>query len=128
VHQQVRIDGGSVRNTAGEPTEVFPNQSILYVQRTNAGRYSHDRFGLLSEVLVRLGYQITSHVRATVGYDLLALTSVVRPGAAIDEGVNPSNTRFIVVRQPSTELRPVFLFRGTDFWAQGLTAGLAVAY
>jgi hypothetical protein len=128
VRQEVGISGTTQVATPGLPTEVLANRTILFVQPTNAGNYERDRFAVLPELLIKLGYQITPHVRATVGYNLLVLTSVVRPGSALDEGVNPSNTDFIAVRTPSTAPRPTFGFNGADFWAQGLTAGIVVTY
>jgi hypothetical protein len=128
VHQEVEIDGFARSQLQGQPAQLFPNQSILFVQPTNAGSYSRDRFAVLSELLVKLGYQITPRLRVSVGYDLLAVSSVERPGAAIDPVVNPSLTKFIQVLKPSTLPRPAFAFHGTDFWAQGLTLGLALTY
>jgi hypothetical protein len=128
VHQEVRIEGSAQSQVQGQPAQNFPNESILFVQPTNAGSHSRDHFAAVPELILKLGYQITPHVRATVGYDLLTVTSVERPGAAIDPGVNPVQTRFIDVRQPSTLPRPAFDFHGTDFWAQGVMLGLEMTY
>jgi hypothetical protein len=128
VHQEVEIAGGSQSTIVGQPTQTLPNRSILYVQPTNAGNYKRDEFAILPELLIKLGYQVTPHIRATVGYDLLYVSNVIRPGNALDAGVNPSNTDFIAVQQPNTARRPAFSFDGTDFWAQGLTAGLVFTY
>jgi hypothetical protein len=128
VHQEVTIAGVATTQSGNGPVDVFPNESILYVQRTNAGTYSRDRFAVVPEILFKLGYQISQNVRASVGYNLLTVSSVERSGAAIDPAVNPSLTRFIQPRQNSNVPQPVFLFGGTDFWAQGLTFGLTVTY
>src|SRR5207248_23369 len=128
VHQEVGISGGSRIAEPGLPPRDLPNRSLVLVQPTNAGNYERDHFAVMPEFLARLGYQITPHVRAMVGYDVLALTSVVRPGMAIDPGVNPSLTDFLTVRQATDARRPAFNFSGTDFWAQGLTLGLMVTY
>jgi hypothetical protein len=128
VHQEASISGFATTVLADGTTTFFPNESILYVQKTNVGSHSRDRFAVVPELLVKLGYQITPHVRACVGYDLLTVTSVERSGAAIDPAVNPSKTQFIQVRQPSDIVRPAFQFHGTDFWAQGITFGLTVTY
>ncbi len=101
---------------------------ILLVQPSNAGTYERGRFAVLPEINLRLGYQITQSAMVTVGYDALSVSSVQRSGAAIDNGVNPSNTRYINITQPSDAVRPGFAFSGTDFWAHGLTAGLSLVY
>jgi hypothetical protein len=128
VHQEAEIAGFAFFDDAAGVRTNFPNQSILYVQQSNVGSFSRDRFAVMPEILIKLGYQITPHIRACVGYDLLAVSSVQRSGAAIDPAVNPSRTQFIQVREPSDLNRPAFVFQGTDFWAQGITFGLTVTY
>lgn len=128
VRQDVVISGFAIDNRVGQPTQFLPNQSAMYVQRSNAGQYDRYIFGVLPEFFVRAGYQLTSKVRATVGYDLIGLSNVIRAGGAIDGNVNPNITPFIVRNQPSDWVRPVFGFQGSEFWAQGLTLGLTVNY
>ena len=65
---------------------------------------------------------------AAAGYDALVLSSVERSGDAINRNVNPALTKFIQTQQPSTVLQPNFGFRADGWWAQGLTAGLAVTF
>jgi hypothetical protein len=129
VQQDVTIEGTAQMSVPGQPVQTFPNESILFVQPTNAGRFERNFFAVLPEMEVKLGYQVTPNIRATVGYDILALSNVIRPGSAIDVGVNPANTRFIATSQPDDpQRRPSFVFNGTDFWAQGLTLGVTVTY
>jgi hypothetical protein len=128
VEQEVNIAGFATTQQGTAAPVFLPDESILYVQRSNAGNYSRNRFAVLPEFLVKLGYQITPHIRAAVGYNILSLSSVQRSGAAIDPSVNPSLARFISVQQASDVSRPAFEFRGTDFWAQGITFGLTVTY
>jgi Putative beta barrel porin-7 (BBP7) len=129
VNQEVRIDGFSTTQTGAAAPVVFPNQSILYVQPSNVGNHSRDKFAIMPEGLVQIGYQITPHIRATVGYDVWDLSSVERSGAAIDTNVNPQMTKYIQVQQPSTVRAPTFSFTGADdWWANGLTLGLEFTY
>jgi Putative beta barrel porin-7 (BBP7) len=128
VHQQMDISGFATTQQGTAAPVFLPNESILYVQKSNAGRYSRDRFAVVPEVMVKLGYQVTPHIRATIGYDIITVTSVERAGAGIDPIVNPSLARFIQVQKESTVRQPAFGFSGTDFWAQGLTAGITVTY
>lgn len=128
VHQEVRIDGFSTTQLGAATPTLFPNQSILLVQPSNAGTHSRNRFAVLPEGMVNFGYQITPHVRATFGYDALVLSSVERSGDAINRNVNPALTKFIQTQQPSTVQQPNFGFHADGWWAQGLMAGLAVTY
>jgi Putative beta barrel porin-7 (BBP7) len=128
VHQQVQIDGFSTTQLGASPPQAFPNQSILYVQPTNAGNYSRDHIAIMPEFMAQFSYQFTPHLKATIGYDLFTLSSVERSGEAIDPFINPSNTKYIVTQTASTLRQPSFAFSGTDYWANGLTAGLAFTY
>jgi len=128
VHQNVLIDGGTTLTQPGVPVQNFPAQSLLFVQPTNIGIYNRDRFSVMPEFSVKIGYQVTQKMRATLGYEFIMITDAVRPGTAIDRGVNPNNTQFIVARQPSDALNPRFSFNDSDWWAQGLTAGIAFNY
>jgi hypothetical protein len=124
----VRIDGYSTTQLGAAPPVLFPNQSILLVQPSNAGTHSRNRFAVLPEAMANFGYQITPHVRATIGYDALVLSSVERSGDAINRNVNPALTKFIQTQQPSTVQQPNFGFHADGWWAQGLMAGLSVTF
>lgn len=127
VDQDVRIEGFAATG-GNQPPQLFPNQSILYVQPTNVGQFSRSRFAVMPELALQVGFQITPRLRAMVGYDIMTVTSVERSGAAINEAVNPARTQFIQVRQDSNAIQPVFAWGGTDFWAHGLTTGLAFSF
>jgi hypothetical protein len=128
VHQNVLIQGGTTLTQPGVPVQNFPDQSLLFVQPTNVGIYNRDRFAVIPEFSVKLGYQVTQKLRATIGYEYIGFSKVVRAGSAIDTGVNPNNTQFIVARQPSDALNPRFNFTDSYWWAQGITAGFAFNY
>jgi hypothetical protein len=128
VRQELDIQGVVVQTVAGQAPVGFPNNSLLFVQPTNAGSYSRDDFSVLPEFFFRVGYQLTPRVRATIGYDIIALSNVARAATGIDVGVNPNVTQFIVRNQESSAIRPAFDFDGSDWWAQGLTLGIAVNY
>src|SRR5581483_11224265 len=97
---------------------------------TNSGKFSRDEFSVVPEVGINVGYQVTDHMRAYVGYTFLYWSDVVRPGDQIDRTINatqlPSSTG-----APSTLVgpaRPAFSFHETDFWAQGINFGLEFRY
>ncbi|HEV3261967.1 MAG TPA: BBP7 family outer membrane beta-barrel protein, partial [Gemmataceae bacterium] len=79
-------------------------------QPTNIGTYSRDRFAVVPEATVRVGYELTEYLRASLGYTFLYCSEVVRPGDQIDRLLGPGH--------------PAFFFSGTDFWAQGIDAQL----
>jgi hypothetical protein len=94
----------------------------FFAQPSNIGHYSRNVFAVVPEVNLKVGYQVTSHLRATVGYSFLYMSSVVRPGDQIDRTINPS----LLASPPvnGTPVRPLFQFNSTDYWAQGVDFGL----
>jgi hypothetical protein len=124
-HQSVEINGTTITTVPGQaPAAALGG---LLAQRTNIGRYDRDSFTVVPEGSVTLGYQITQHIRATVGYNFLYWSSVARAGKQIDPVVDP---RLIPPPAADANLatRPLFPFNSTDFWAQGLTAGLEFTF
>jgi hypothetical protein len=103
----------------------------VLAQRTNIGRYGRNEFALLPELGVQAHYDILSWLRASVGYNVLYCTSVIRPGDAIDRTIDirqvPIDPSFNAGAATQAR-RPDFSFRDSDFWAHGLNFGLEVRY
>lgn len=125
VHQIIKIDGS---------TTTFINPGTqpggLFALPTNIGTHTANRLGVLPEVNLKLGVDITENLRVFVGYDFLYLSNVVRPGEQIDTRIN-QNFRPVNGQQAGTgvgDRLPAVLFRTSDFWAQGLNFGLAYRY
>jgi hypothetical protein len=118
--QLVRANGQSDITEAGI-TETY--NSGMLVQRSNRGEFEQNRFAMLPELGINLGYHLTPNWRATVGYSLLYLGGIVRAGDQIDLDLNP-NLLPPEVSPFAGPLRPQVLFRETDFWAHGLSVGL----
>lgn len=123
--QRVEISGSN--SETGSPDEA----SGLYVQPSNAGVYERTKFVMIGEIGFKLGYRFTERVHAQVGYNILYVSSVVRPGLALDPVVNDANIRFVAepVADPINR-RPAFDFSraSSDFYAQGLTVGFTIQY
>jgi hypothetical protein len=123
IHRTADISGATAVSVPGQGTVT--NAGGLLALPSNSGRFSSDRVGFASEVGLTLGYQLTDHVQLTVGYSFLCLTDVLRPGAQVELGVNPSQL------PPGTLMgvrRPVFTPHASDFWAQGINFGLVARY
>ncbi|MFT7640572.1 MAG: hypothetical protein ACI9G1_002315 [Pirellulaceae bacterium] len=119
-HQRVNIDGSTITTTGGI---TFNHTGGLLTQTTNIGHYTRDRFSFVPEVGASLGYNLTSQLRATVGYTMIYWSNVVRPGDHIDTVVNP-NLLPPAVDPLVGPSRPQFAFNDTHYWAQGLNFGL----
>jgi hypothetical protein len=128
-HQEVAIQG--------DITQLGPNPLTppglgtfsggLFAQPSNIGRRSADPFTVLPSLELKVGYDLTRQIRATVGYDLVYWSQVVRPGNQINHQVNLSQN---AVLDPSGAgvlvgpAQPAPLFNRSEFWAQGLNVGL----
>jgi hypothetical protein len=98
-----RFDGG-----AGS----FPGAALTTA--TNIGRSADNQFSVLPELQLKLGYNLTQHLRWTAGYTLLWWSDVARAGAAIDPAIGID--------------RPVRVIRDADFLAHGFTTGIEVRW
>jgi len=127
VHQVVNIQGDQAVQPATGGLQVF--QGGLLALPSNSGRFTRDRFAIVPEWGMNLGFNVTEQFRLSVGYSFIYFSNVVRPAEQIDRGLDvnqiPNFTTGPVVAGPT---RPIVPFRQTDFWAQGLTFGLEYKY
>jgi hypothetical protein len=123
-HEVVEIGGGTVVTMPGVGTSAFPGG--LLAQPSNIGRFVDNTFSVVPEGGINLGYQLTDWARVYVGYSVLYWSHVARAGDQIDLGVNVSQIAppRMLVGSP----RPVFVFKDSDFWAQGLNFGVELRY
>lgn len=130
VNQRVEVFGG---NANIDPTGVVDREAGgLFARPSNSAVFERDKFAVALDLTLNLGYQITPRLRTTFGYSIFYLSSVVRPGSAIDRTVNDSALRFVAPadRTASTAVRPTFGFDrvATDFWTQGLNFGVTFGF
>jgi hypothetical protein len=90
---------------------------------SNSGHFQQDRFAVVPEVGVKVGYQLSDALCLFIGYDFLYWSEVVRPADQVDRTVDTRQ-----VSGGTAASRPAFSFQQTSFWAQGLTCGLEVRY
>ena len=136
MHELVDIEGFTETNTG--PNRAFTVQipvttvpGGIYAEPTNIGRFSRDRFAVAPELAIQTGVNFGQHVRAFVGYNLLYVSDVVRPGNQMDGTINSTQlASFTGV--PSGPLvgaaRPAPNVRDSDFLAQGINFGVAIKY
>ena len=117
VSESVNINGSTVANGA------FAAHGLL-AEPSNIGSYHRDRFAVSPDIGLNLGYQVTDHMRAFVGYDYLYLSDVVRAADQVDLRVNPNQLRGVA----GGPALPAFNFHSSDFWAQGVSFGLEFRY
>jgi hypothetical protein len=127
-HQNILIDGDQVFTDPNGTTHVF--RGGLLALSSNIGRFTRDRFSVVPELNLNVGYQLTDHIRAFVGYDFLYWNNVVRPGGQIDRNIDITLIPNFPVpgAVPTGQNRPSAPQSGSDFWAQGMTVGLEIRY
>ena len=124
MRQSVSINGATIFNDG--PAPGVESGGLLALAGTNIGEYKRDRFAVVPEAGVKIGYYFKPNLRGFVGYDVLYASSVVRPGDQIDLNVNPT---FLPRNGPPIGAAvPQFQFRSTDFWAHGVSFGLELRY
>jgi len=125
-HESVNILGSQVVTTPAGQRTVF-NGGLLALP-SNIGTTTQDRFAVVPQVGIKLGFNVTDNIKIFAGYDFLYWSNVLRPGDQIDLTLNGSQIPNAGLIPPSTAVRPIVPFRTTDFWAHGITAGLEVRY
>ena len=127
-HSILNIEGNTTF-FAPAPIGTVTQQGALLATPTNIGRYTSNRFAVVPEVGLKVGVDITDHLRIFAGYDFLYWSSVMRPGEQIDLNVAPSFRPTIFGPGAGGGPRvPQVLYRATDYWAQGFSFGLQYRY
>jgi hypothetical protein len=134
VREQALINGTTLTNLiTGPGTPPLTYAGGIFAQPSNIGSYSRDRFAVLPQVDANIGYQVFNWARVFVGYSILYLNHVERPGNAIDRNLNPTQIPFNndpagPALTPTGPTAPTFIFRDSTFWAQGINFGLELRY
>jgi hypothetical protein len=126
--QNVEISGNTTTTIPGQGSNT--QTGGMLAQPSNIGSYSRDTFTMIPEVGITLGYQICNTCKVYAGYNVLYWGSVARPGDQIDRTVSDRQVpRFGGGNvTPVASDRPLFTFRESSYWAQGLTLGLELKY
>lgn len=128
---RVDVNGFSTLTTQpGQPIlNIPPHTSTipggLLANVGNIGRYRQNDFAVMPELTVNFGVQWTPHFSTFVGYNVIWLDNVLRPGAQINSNLNPAlvPTSSAYGQDGFAGTNPVPLMRETDFWVQGINFG-----
>jgi hypothetical protein len=121
-HETVEVGGATFTTAPGSPG-LF--EGGLLALPTNIGSRSRDRFAVVPELGLNLGYQLTDWLRISLGYSFIYWSNVARPGSEVDRVINPSQIPPGVLAGTP---RPAPIFRDTDFWVHGFNVGLEFRY
>ena len=101
--------------------DVVPGTPAAPQNANPTQEFSRNRFAAIPELTVTAGYQVTDHLKFTVGYDLLYWTAVVR--AADQIAVEPTTGYPYGTLVGNYSTLPAFSFNESHFLAQGLRLG-----
>ncbi|MGA2254893.1 MAG: BBP7 family outer membrane beta-barrel protein [Thermoguttaceae bacterium] len=122
-HSRVTIDGATTTTIPGQAATSLPGGFLALP--SNMGVHDSDQFSVMPELGVTLGFDLSSQLRATIGYDLLYWNAVARPGDQIDLNIDP---RQFPPPAITNATRPEFILHTSDYWAQGLNLGLDLRF
>ena len=122
MYQQVTIDGRTEAISGGF-VAMYPGG--LLAQPSNMGKFAQNRFSLIPQIDIKLGYQVLPSMRLTIGYNFTYVTELLRPGEQVDTTVN---TTQIAARPLVGPARPQVSFSESSIWLQGVTAGMQFAF
>ena len=101
----------------------------LYANANNIGRIDEDRFCVIPEGTINIGYSLRSWLTASIGYNILYASRVARPGEqfnpVVNPGLIPTSASFGLGNVPPTP-RPQIV-QG-DYLMQGIQFGLSARY
>jgi hypothetical protein len=120
-HERLSVAGTQVVSVPGANPQVF-NGGLLALD-SNSGTRHDNRFAVVPESTLRVGYKMTERIKVTAGYDFLYWSNVIRPGDQIDRIIDVNRVPNFRTGSAVAEVRPAPLFNTTDFWAQGINVG-----
>ncbi len=131
MQQRVSINGYLETNDYNDygPTQIFPG--AYFALPSNSGDHTRNTFAVVPEITLNLGYRLTPQATVYVGYSVLYLSNVARPGDQIDRNINITQSVAWGNDPPATLIgpaQPAFSFNTTDFWAQTLSIGLVYRF
>lgn len=133
--ERININGSSQTNIGNPVMSSAVNYAGgVFAQPSNMGAYDANHFAVVPEGDFSLGYAFASWGRVMIGYDVLYISDVARPGSQIDSGVNLYRSGVVqgaspVIAAPATDpARPAYSAAQSTFWAQGLTLGVELHF
>ncbi len=122
--QTVTISGNTTVTPPGGATTSSAG-GVLALP-SNMGQFTRSRFAVIPEFGVNLHRQLNPCWKVNLGYTIMVVTNVVRPGDQIDLNVDPNQFPPPATSGPFTA--PAFAFNDSDIWLQGLNVGLEYNY
>lgn len=125
-YQVLNIDGYQVRQQPGQAPMTY--RGGLLAAGPNLGRFTQNRFSVVPELTLNVGYRVTPNVRVFAGYNFLFWSNVIRPGDQIDHTVDLTFVPNAPMTGFSGQYRPHPLFAQRDLAINGIQFGVDVRW
>lgn len=129
MHQMVNVDGTTTLVSGGPFVTSATAGGGFLASGNYTGKRSDTRFAVIPEGDVKVGYQFTSWMNAFVGYSVLYVSSVARPGDQVNRNIAvtqlPTSPTF-----STTGARPAAITEIIDdgLWVHGFNFGVTLTY
>ena len=126
MYQTAIINGSqTINTTTGTQTS---EGGLLALPGANIGTFKQTKFGVIPDVGLTVGLNLTQNLRLGVGYNFMYANSVVRPANMIDTGLDVNripNFPITPTPPPINGVRPsAYPLKTSDFFVQGVTFSL----
>jgi hypothetical protein len=124
--QKTLINSAVIR--IDEPNGIVETNTnnALYISPNNAGRFHHTTLAVVPEGALRMNFDFNEYIRFSVGYSVLYLSSVIRPGDQVDRNVTVQPVGVAPFYFPPPAHVPTLT--PSVFWAHGLDVGLRFSF
>jgi len=124
VKQVVQRSGGNIVTTEGNANPVVTDNSGIFVQPSNAGKYVNTLYAFVPETGMKLGFNY-GPAKVYFGYNVIYLSQAARPSDQLDRTLELNQ---LANGFPGTFNRPSNATVSNDFWVQGVSFGLELSY
>jgi len=127
VQEQLEISGLSGLNN---PQLGVVSQAVggVFANPSNVGKYTNDSFGYLGDLNGTIGFNVTSWLTLTGGYNFIYLNSVLRPGDQINGRVDGTQIPTSINSGGAPVPRENLQLRTTSYYVHGVNFGFIVRY
>ena len=113
---------GSITPISGGTLPSRPG--ALLALDSNIGLRTKDRFAVVPEVGINVGYDVTPRLRVFGGYSFMYWSDVARPGRQIDRTLDENRIPDFPAAPAATGVRPAASVTSESIWIQGFNFGI----
>ena len=128
MHQMLQIQGTTsfINPQTGNSGAAYGG---LYANSSNIGKFDNDEFAVIPDISLNVGINLTKQVSAYVGYTVIYVNRVARPGDQLNPVIDSTTVPFSpnygnLGSVPGTAR----LFNQNEFWLQGVNFGFQFRY